>query len=75
MITDNEGVLAALNQRQNQLYMGSPNPFFITSSGRVPGMTDSHINALLELLSEEKGRELRMMIESPFMKSQKGVDL
>lgn len=38
-------------------------------------MSPSHINDLLELLSEEKAKELKMMIESSFVKSQKGLEL
>ena len=74
MITDNEGILESLNQK-NSVFLRKTNPFFITSSGNVPGMSESHINQILEFLSEEKAKELKMMIESPFLKSQKGIQL
>lgn len=38
-------------------------------------MPIANLNNLLEILSEEKAEELRMMLESPYMRSQKNTNL
>jgi len=42
---------------------------------RIKGMSPSTINSLNEILSEEKALELKMMLDSPYLKALKNHEL
>lgn len=56
-------------------FLRPPNPFFIPTSLPLKGIPAESVNQDLEILSEEKAQELKMMIESPFLKSTKNTQL
>jgi len=55
--------------------MSSPNPFFLMTHTSIKGMPPSIINSLNEILSEEKALELKMMLDSPYLKALKNYKL
>lgn len=74
MIVDTQKIIENINAQKNS-FLQPPNPFFIPLESQIPNMSISTLNQLLEALSQEKALELKMMIESPFYKAQKGARL
>ena len=74
IIVDNSAILNNFNKK-TQIFYGSPNPFFLMVNSKVTGISIDKINKINEILAEEKGLELKMMIESPYLKALKNVQL
>jgi hypothetical protein len=74
IIIDNAVIISNFNKKQD-IFHNSPNPFFLMDNAKAKGMSSSTINSLNEILSEEKAQELKMMLDSPYLKSLKNVQL